>query len=510
MPHSQADIPAQADILALLASPATHGGVKPRRIETHISTIFLAGAEAWKLKKAVRLPFLDFTAPEARRQACEAELAINTLAAPHLYLGLVPVTRSADGALALGGTGEPVDWLVHMRRFDQSTLFTRLVKAGKVDRHRMNALTEAVWAFHRNAPRRPDRGGVAGLTWTIDTNAASMDGSILDPTKARRLAEQSRDWLARVGPVLEARRGRGLVRQCHGDLHCGNICLFEGQPTLFDAIEFSENIACIDIFYDLAFLLMDLDHRGARGLAGYALNHYLDLSGDYEGAGLLPLFLSLRAGVRAHVSATTATSATGAERGKLEAAAHAYLDAALAYLAPPPPRLLAVGGLSGSGKSRMGRELAPLLGAPAAAVVRTDSLRKQMMGVGLLEKLGPEGYTPEITERTYQALYDTCATLLKAGHSAVADAVFAKPEQRDAIERVAREAGVPFQGLWLETPPKLSAQRIQERKANVSDATVAVLATQLTYDLGIINWPHVRTGGSKRKALSDGKAALGL
>lgn len=502
----------QNETLALLAAPATHGGVRPQRLDTHISTIFLAGDQAWKLKKAVRLPFLDFTSLDARRRACEAELAINRRAAPDLYLGVIAVTREADGTLALDGSGEAVDWLVHMRRFDQGTLFTQLLAAGQIDRHRINALTDAVWRFHGTAPIRTDRGGTSGLRWVIDTNDASMAASpaILDPAEATALTELSRQWLHRLSPVLEDRRARGLVRQCHGDLHCGNICLFEDRPTLFDAIEFSEDIACIDVFYDLAFLLMDLDHAGHRPLAGYALNHYLDLSGDYEGAGLLPLLLSLRAGVRAHVNATMAAAADPDRRGPLAAQAQSYLKAALAYLSPPAPRLLAVGGLSGSGKSRMGRELAPLLAVPAAAVVRTDSLRKQMMGVGLLETLGPEGYTPEMTERTYQALYDTCLSLLRAGHAAVADAVFAKPEQRDAIEQVARAAGVPFQGLWLESPPSLAARRISERKANASDATVAVLQQQLTYDLGPIHWPRITTGESKDKAFSDGRTALGL
>ncbi|MBX9635555.1 MAG: AAA family ATPase, partial [Magnetospirillum sp.] len=459
MPAAHCEITDQSAILALLATPATHGGKRPRRIDTHISTIFLAGDDVWKLKKAVRLPFLDFTTLEARRRACAAELEINRRAAPQLYLGLVPVTCGNDGTLALGGDGEPVEWLVHMRRFNQRTLFSRLVADGRVDRHRINALTEAVWDFHRIAPIRTDRGGVAGLTWTIDTNQTSMAAhpDIIDPAKAKLLTEQSRHWLARLAPLLEERRARGLVRQCHGDLHCGNICLFESRPTLFDAIEFSEDIACIDVFYDFAFLLMDLDYRGARPLAGYALNHYLDLSGDYQGIALLPLLLSLRAAIRAHVSATMAVGQS--DQTELAEQARSYLDAALTYLTPPPPRLLAVGGLSGSGKSRMGRELAPLLAVPAAAVVRTDSLRKQMMGVGLLDKLGPEGYTPEITERTYQTLYDTCRDLLRSGHSAVADAVFAKPEQRDAIERVAKAAGVQFHGLWLESPPKVSARR---------------------------------------------------
>lgn len=502
----------QADILRLLGRAATHGGHRPRRIDTHISTIFLAGEHAWKMKKAVVLPFLDFSRLDSRRAACEAEVEINRRAAPELYLGCVPVTRGADGGLRLGGDGEPVEWLVHMRRFDQRTLFSKLVAAGRVDRHRIHALTEAVWRFHQGAPRRPDRGGVAGLTWTIDTNAASMaaHAHILAPADCARLAEASRVWLARLGPLLEERRAAGLVRQCHGDLHCGNICLVDGRPVPFDAIEFSEDIACIDVFYDLAFLLMDLERRGARLLAGYALNHYLDLSGDYAATGLLPLLLSLRAGVRAHVSATMAAGATGAERDRLAEEARAYLAAALSYLAPPAPTLLAVGGLSGSGKSRMARELAPFLAMPAAAVVRTDALRKQMMGVGLLDKLGPDGYTAEMTERTYQALYDTCLAVLRSGHAAVADAVFARPEQRDAIERVARAAGVPFRGLWLFTPPELAARRIEGRKANVSDATVDVLRHQLGYDLGDIAWTRVQTGGSKVKALADGRKALGV
>ncbi|HLO74895.1 MAG TPA: AAA family ATPase, partial [Magnetospirillum sp.] len=467
----------QAEVLRLLGRAATHDGHRPRRIDTHISTVFLAGDSAWKLKKAVRLPFLDFSDLDSRRRACEAEVEINRRAAPELYLGTVPVTRAADGKLRLGGDGPAVEWLVHMRRFDQRTLFSKLVAAGRVDRHRIHALTEAVWHFHQGAPRRPDRGGAAGLAWTIDTNAASMAGhaDILPAAEAARLTEASRQWLARLAPLLEQRRAAGLVRQCHGDLHCGNICLVDGRPTPFDAIEFSEDIACIDVFYDLAFLLMDLDRRGARTLAGYALNHYLDLSGDYQGAGLLPLLLSLRAAVRAHVSATMAAGAQGTEHDRLADDARGYLHAAQTYLEPPAPTLLAVGGLSGSGKSRMARELAPLLAVPAAAVVRTDALRKQILGVGLLDKLPPEAYTPEMTERTYQALYDTCLTVLKSGHGAVADAVFARPEQRDAIEQVARAAGVPFHGLWLFTPPQLAAERIRTRKANVSDATVAVL-----------------------------------
>jgi aminoglycoside phosphotransferase family enzyme/predicted kinase len=503
----------QAEVLDFLADPATHGGAAVERIDTHISAVFLAGERVFKLKRALRLSFLDFTDLAARKAACDAEYAINRRATPALYQGVVAVTRNPDGGLELGGDGAVVDWVVAMCRFDQETLFDRLARRGDLDRARIHELTEAIFAFHTTAPLRPDKGGVAGLTWTIDTNRVSMLPNvpkILDGAKVDRLAERSHAALARLGPLLESRRDSGLVRQCHGDLHLGNLCLFEGHPALFDAIEFSEDIACIDVFYDLAFLLMDLDRRGSRRQASWVMNHYLDLSGDYAGIAALPLFLSARAAIRAHISALMASQAKGKRRDELAGDARSYLDSALAYLDPPAPRLLAVGGLSGSGKSRMGRELAPFLGVPGAAVVRTDSLRKHLMGVGIHERLRSDGYTAAISERTYQVLFDTCAALLAAGHSVVADGVFAKAEQRQAIEALAAQAGVRFDGLWLEVPPEVGATRIVERKANVSDATPKVLERQLAYDLGAITWTRIDSSPPKDVTLAVGRAALGV
>lgn len=501
---------AQTAVMDFLADPASHGGAAVERIETHISAVFLAGDRAYKLKKAVALPFLDFTSLDARKNACDAELAINRRATPGLYLGVRAITRQDHGGLALDGHGEVLDWVVEMRRFDQDTLFDRLARTGALDRPRINALTEAIFAFHQAAPRHPGKSGSAGLAWTIDTNRASMlphCPALLERDKVDRLAQASHATLARIAPLLDVRAKTGKLRWCHGDLHLGNICLFEGKPALFDAIEFSEDIACIDVIYDLAFLLMDLNHRGQRRMAGWVLNHYLDLSGDFEAMAAMPLFLSARAAIRAHVLATMA-----AQSGDPHQAAEAtsYLDAALAYLSPPAPRLLAVGGLSGSGKSRMGRELAPFLGVPAAAVVRSDSLRKHLMGVSLTDRLGPDGYTAEMGKRTYQTLYDTCAALLAAGHPVVADAVFAKPEERAAIAAVAAQAGVRFDGLWLEAPPDLAAARILERKANVSDATPEVLKHQLSYDLGHITWTRIDSAPPKDVSLAAGKAALGV
>lgn len=492
----------QAEVLAFLADPATHGGVVPERLETHISVVFLAGERAWKLKKAVTLPFLDFSSLAQRHAACLMELEVNRAAACDLYLGVVAVTRAADGGLRLGGDGEAVDWLVEMRRFAQADLLSARLEAGKVDRRMIQQVAQAAWQAHRQAPVRADKGGDAGLRRVVGTNAATMAGltAIIAPERAQAVTVQTTAWLDRLAPLLERRRNQGKVRRCHGDLHCGNICLFQGRPTLFDAIEFSDDFACVDVFYDLAFLLMDLDHRRHRDLASHAMNHYLDLSGDYQGVGLLPLLLSTRATIRAHVAATMGKAAE----------ANTYLDEALDYLAPPPPRLLAVGGLSGSGKSRMGRELAPFLAVPGAAVVRSDALRKQILGADLLDRLPPQAYDAKTGRRTYDALYQTCADLLAAGHSVVADAVFATPEQRAAIAALARDAGVRFDGLWLETAPDIAAQRVAGRQDNVSDATVEVLRRQLSIDLGPMTWTRIDTGGSKDAALAAGRAALCL
>jgi predicted kinase len=357
--------------------------------------------------------------------------------------------------------------------------------------------------MHRDAPVPDAPDGIAGLSWVIDTNRSSMQPfapAIFPAESVESLAADTQAALDRHGPLLAARAAAGRLRRCHGDLHLGNICLWQGVPTLFDAIEFSDRLSCIDVFYDLAFLLMDLDQRGLGELASLAMNQYLDLTGDYDGALALPLFLSLRAAVRAHVAAAT---------GQVDRA-RSMLAAAQAYLSPPPPRLVAVGGLSGSGKSRLARDLAPRLGVPGAVVVRSDAVRKQIMAVGAFDRLGPEGYTPAMTARTYDRLVATCARLLAGGRAVIADAVFARADERDRIEAAAREAGIPFDGLWLDIPPDLAAERIRARRANLSDATPEVLERQRSYDTGPIAWTRIDSSAPKAATQDEAARALGV
>ncbi|MCH8237271.1 MAG: AAA family ATPase, partial [Proteobacteria bacterium] len=457
----------QDEIIRLLSDPATFGpeggpgAGTVDRVETHVSLVFLGPGRVYKLKRAVTFPYLDFSTPGKRRLACEAEVRINRRTAPSIYLGVVAITREADGTLALDGDGEAVDWVVEMKRFDEDTLFDRLARKGGLDRAMMEDLADAIAEFHQNAEPRADGGGRGGIAMIIDSNAECFAGAgegILEKAKAETLTGLSQKEVEAVAPVLDRRRDSGRVRHCHGDLHLRNICIVEGRPTLFDAIEFNDAFATIDVLYDLAFLLMDLEHRGLGRLANIVFNRYLDVTGDGAGeAGGMPvmaLFLSMRAAIRSHVDAAQAEALS--DRGKARVRAEEasdYLNMALNYLAPEPPRLIAVGGLSGSGKSRMARELAPFLGvAPGARVVRSDSTRKRLAGVPLTERLGEEGYSAEMTERTFEAVYEEALAGLRAGQSVIADAVFADPESRRAIERVAKEARAPFAGLWLEAP----------------------------------------------------------
>lgn len=356
---------------------------------------------------------------------------------------------------------------------------------------------------------------MTGFAETIAGNAASMAGpaaGAFDPEDIARLREFSATRLAALRELLERRRSRGMIRRCHGDLHLGNICLIGNHPVLFDAIEFNETFSVIDVLYDAAFLVMDLDHLGQRALAGQFLNRYLDASGDDEGLAALPLFLSLRAAIRAHVGATAARAIKDrGEASRRLAEARIYLAEAFAYLEPAKPRLIAIGGLSGSGKSQLASELAPWIGtAPGARVVRTDVIRKQLAGAGLHDRLGPDGYSAEMTARTYDELGKRLEAVLRAGRSAIADAVFARPEEREHMSRVAASCGVPFDGLWLEAAPGLMERRLAGRTADVSDATVEVLRKQMTYDLGDVTWTRIDSGGPREETVARAMTALKL
>ena len=486
----------QAGVVSFLAAPSTHGGASVERIETHASIVFLAGTRAWKLKRAVQYDYLDFSTVARRKAMCEAEVRINRRAAPGLYRGVVAVTREPDGSLALGGAGVPVEWLVEMVRFDQEGLFDRLAARGALDLELMPPLAVAIARFHEVAEHRSDHGGAAGITWVIDGNAtgfAEQGGGILDPSACADLIRESRAVLGKHRRLLEARRSGGFVRQCHGDLHLRNIVLLDGHPTLFDAIEFNDQIACTDVLYDLAFLLMDLWRRREPRHANVVWNGYLVETADFAGIPLLPLFLSCRAAVRAKTSITAANLQANPQRtGELQEAAREYLMMAQQLLQIPSACLIAIGGLSGSGKTTLARALAPMIGAvPGAVVIRSDETRKQLFGVAPLQRLGEEGYTDDVTERVYATIGDRALQVVAGGHAAIVDAVYAPSADRERIECAAAAAHVPFVGIWLEAPESVLIARSERRRLDASDADAAVIRGQLARTSDASNWHRI-------------------
>ena len=486
----------QSGVIGFLSSPVAHRGTPVERIDTHASIVFLAGDRALKLKRAVRYDYLDFSTAERRRLMCEAELRINRRTAPAIYRRVVPVTREADASLALDGRGTPVDWLVEMERFDQNQLLDRLAARGALDEAAMRPLAAGIAQFHRAAEERRDHGGAQGMRWVVDGNAsgfAEQEAGILDPARCAVLTADTHQAIDRHAALLDGRRDAGFVRQCHGDLHLRNIVLLDGHPTLFDAIEFNDEIACTDTLYDLAFLLMDLWRRQLPRHANVVWNGYLASAEDTGGIPLLPLFLSCRAAVRAKTSATAARLQAEAQpRRDLEALARDYLAMALHLLHPPSPCLIAVGGLSGSGKSALAMGLAPSIGAvPGAVVVRSDEIRKELSGVDPLVRLGADAYTAEMSGRVYAAVNERAGAIVRGGHAAIADAVFSREADRDAIEWTAAAAGVRFIGFWLDAPRSTLVTRVEGRRLDASDADAAVVDRQLEEETGPIRWHRI-------------------
>jgi uncharacterized protein len=505
---------AQEDVLAFLADPATYGatGDKVLRIDTHAASVFLAGDRALKVKRAVRFPFLDYSTLAKRKAACAAEIEVNRRLAPNLYRGVVAITRANDGRLAIGGDGEPVEWAVDMVRFDENRTLDHL--ANEIDDDLADALGRAVAAAHGQAPIVHAEPWIKALGTYIDEHVEAFAGhrDIFPAADIEALAEKSRAHYQRIVPLLRERGKRGLIRRIHGDLHLGNIVLIEGQPVLFDAIEFSDVIASGDVLYDLAFLLMDLFERKLPQAANIVLNRYLaeaHRDENLDALMALPFFLSMRAAIRAKVTAARMERAETAERDKIAKSAQAYFDFAQRAIAPPPPKFIAVGGLSGTGKTRLARALAPYIAPmPGAVIVRSDVERKTLFGAGETERLPAAAYAPDVTARVYAAITEKARRILAAGHSAIVDAVFAKQEERDALAAVAKAAKIPLQGLFLTADLATRIARVGGRRLDASDADAAVVQTQESYELGALTWPKIDASGTVAEILGRARAAL--
>ncbi|SUS03356.1 conserved hypothetical protein [uncultured Defluviicoccus sp.] len=464
------DTALQADIIRAIETGAVQGIPRPtERFDTHLSHVFLSGDRAYKLKRAIRLPFVDFHESAQRRAACEAELAVNQRLGSPFYLEVAGIGRKG-GSFVLTNSGDALEWVVIMKRFDTSHRFDVLAANGQLSPEQVEATASMIAEMHAAAPVSRVAGHAADyrqiirtLRRTEEEGAAalglSIDGDLFDRLDAE---------LSRLDPLIENRRALGKVRRVHGDLHLRNLCVFEGRPVPFDALEFDERMATIDVLYDLAFLLMDLRRLSLRREANAAMNRYWDVARESEcGLAVLPFFMALRASVR---------MAVAVEEGALELAKE-YRSLAFELLSHPAPASVAIGGLSGTGKSALARELAPMMAGPAGArIVRSDVVRKNAIGIGLTQAADAAAYVPARRSQVYRDLLAHASTARKVGASVIIDATFKEQQGRDSLAAIFPDISM----FWLEAPLSVRLQRVQARRGDASDADTRVAAAQET------------------------------
>lgn len=471
--------------------------------ETHISAVFVGKATVWKLKKAVRLPFLDFTTIEARRHFLQRELQLNRPAAPGIYRDVAAILRGADGKLSLTtdlGEQQPLDWVLRMAPVPEQDFLDAIAARGDLTPALLDAVGDCIAEYDAALPSVRGWDSARALLQVANGSVTSALAAGLPAPSTHSWFSQVRRALDERGSWLAARAAAGFVSRGHGDLHLGNLCLWHGKPVPFDALEFDEALATIDLGYDLAFLIMDLDQRVSRGAANRVLNRYVARTGDAALTHGLPPFLALRAMVRAHVHAATGDLDKGQR----------YLQAALEYLRPSPALVLAIGGLQGTGKSILARILAPELGgAPGALVLRSDEIRKRLFGSAPEQHLPETAYTEAANSAVSEELAGLAQVVAGGGHAVIADATFLEPDLRGAIATAAQAACVLFVGIWLHAPIAVLEARLAERRNDASDATVAVLHSAAQRDPGKVDWLRVDACDTER-AVAEIRHAIAL
>lgn len=488
----------QTDLITRLAAGEAFGGKPPQRIDTHISVIFLTGDRAYKLKRAIRTSYLDYTSSEARKLGSEREIALNRRTAPELYIRTVAVTLEPQDRLAIDGDGTPLDWLVEMKRFDPRKTLDILAAENGLEDALLLLLADQCAEMHRSA-RIIDQidfpAMIAGVLSGNRTELAAAGEAVFGAGETDALTSRQEHVFQELKSAIERRATQHCVRECHGDLHLGNICLFNGRPLIFDAIEFNETFNAIDTLYDIGFLLMDLIAQDDRRAASIVFNRYLFRNPDYDELRVLPFYQSVRATIRAHVLTKSASQTT--DRTKREALvirARGYFDTANTLLEHAPVKIIAIGGYSGTGKSTLANRIAPLAGtAPGAVVLSSDLIRKRMYSAEPDSRLDPDLYQPDVSDRVYRELLGFADRVVTGRATVIVDATFMHAESRDDIRKLAAAHGIGFHGYWLVGDTENLARRVAERPQGASDATPDVLRQQLQHGPGEVSWRQIDT-----------------
>jgi hypothetical protein len=466
-------------------------------MQTHVSYVCLTGDYAYKLKKPVNFGFLDYSTLEKRHHFCQEELRLNQRGAAPLYLEVVPITQSGE-QFRLQGDGEVVEYAVKMRQFPQSALLSSQFDAGLLSEAKLRTLAETIAAFHARTETSEyirSFGTVEQVRRAIDENYEQTVEFIGGPQTQQQFDETRRytdGFFAEHADLFAQRLAEDRIRACHGDLHLGNICEWQGQLLLFDCIEFNEPFRFVDVMYDIAYIVMDLEVAGRRDLSTLFMNHYAEQTGDWAGLQVLPLYVSRQSYVRAKVTSFLLNDPSVPAAVKQQAAEKAakYYHLAWSYVQPQPGQLILMAGLSGSGKSTTARQLSARLGA---IHLRSDAVRKHLAGVPLTARGGDELYTPEMTQKTYARLLELGLLLARSGYGVILDAKYDRQALRQAALAQAQQAQLPLTILHCTAPEPVLQQRVAERTGDIADATVAVLANQSMEPFTAAVQAHVRS-----------------
>ncbi|NER26280.1 MAG: AAA family ATPase [Symploca sp. SIO1C4] len=451
-------------------------------IQTHISYVFLTGDYVYKIKKPVNLGFLDFSTLERRQHFCWEELHMNKPNAPEIYLEVLPISQIGNNFI-LGGNGQILEYTLKMRQFPQETLLIEMFEQGKLQESHLEELGTVVAHFHAQAQTNDyirRFGRPAKIRESIDNNYRQTQKYISGPQTSQQYEETKEytdTFFAQNQELLTQRLQNNRIKECHGDLHLRNICFWHDKIQLFDRIEFNEQFRFVDVIYDIAFTVMDLEVRGAKELANAFLNTYLEQTGDWEGLQVLPLYLSRQAYVRAKVNSFLLDDPNIPEAAeqKIQATASDYYRLAWEYTKSRQGRLILTSGLSGSGKTTVARYLARHLGA---IHLRSDVVRKHLAGISLEQRGGDEIYTPAMTQKTYQRLLKLGLKLANLGYPVILDAKYDKLALRGEVISQANSYQLPLQIIYCIAPESVLRDRLLSRTNDVSDATADLIEQQ--------------------------------
>jgi aminoglycoside phosphotransferase family enzyme/predicted kinase len=483
MSNSRSNYENQQQLIAALCDPRRYPQLAPpvQLIETHISWVLLAGDYAYKIKKAINLGFLDYTGLDSRRFYCDEEIRLNRRTAPGIYLDSLAIGGSLDSPAF--GTQPAIEYAVRMHRFASSSLMDELLRRNKISPHHIDNLAAAIVRFHASLSLS-DAGSEFGTAASI--NAAALQNfeqlrlllaDDADRENIAALEAATEAEYAECKETFETRRAQGYVRECHGDLHLGNVVLIGDEPVLFDCIEFNPALRWIDVMNEISFTVMDLLHSEHPEFAWRLLNASLEESGDYGGISVLRFYLAYRATVRAKVCAIRAGQAGVSKHAKSDerVACRNYLALARQCLGQYRPAMIITHGLPGSGKTTFSQLALEQMGAIR---IRSDVERKRLFGLGTLESSRShvgDIYSPEATRRTYSRLSELAREILSAGFPVIVDAAFLKQDERDVFRKLAQSMSVPFAIASLHAQDSMLRRRIHQRRNDASEADVAVL-----------------------------------